>query len=56
MDCADPGPLGAFWADLLGAEIVVAREDLAVVKLDGLLLTAMRVADYVPPGMSPRRR
>ena len=49
LDCADPGPLSAFWADLLGGEIIVTRDDIGVVKLDHVLLTAMRVDDYVVP-------
>ena len=49
LDCTDPGPLSAFWADVLGGEIIVASEEIAIVKFDHLLLTAMRVADYVPP-------
>ena len=49
LDCADPEPLGTFWADLLGGEIAVTREDISVVKLGDLLLTAMRVEDYVAP-------
>ncbi len=49
LDCADPGPLSAFWADLLGGEIIVTTDDIGVVKLDHVLLTAMRVEDYVAP-------
>jgi hypothetical protein len=49
LDCTDPGPLSTFWADLLGGQIVVTSEEIAVVKLDHLLLTAMRVENYVPP-------
>ena len=50
LDCADPIPLGAFWAELLGGEIAFTREDISVVKLaDGLLLSAMRVGAYVAP-------
>ena len=49
LDCADPGPLSAFWADLLGGEIAFSREDIGVVRLDHLLLTAMRVENYVAP-------
>lgn len=49
LDCADPGQLSGFWAELLGGEIAATSEDVAVVKLDHLLLTAMRVDDYVPP-------
>jgi hypothetical protein len=49
LDCTDPGPLSTFWADLLGGEIVVTSEEIGIVKLDHLLLTAMRVENYVPP-------
>ena len=49
LDCADPGPLSTFWAELLGGEIAFTREDIAVVKLEHLLLTAMRVENYTPP-------
>jgi hypothetical protein len=49
LDCADPAPLGAFWAALLGGEIVVERDDIVVVGLDHLLLTAMRVQHHIPP-------
>jgi hypothetical protein len=49
LDCADPGPLGVFWAELLGGEVVISTEDLAVVALDRLVLNAYRVDPYVPP-------
>jgi hypothetical protein len=49
LDCADPGPLGDFWADLLGGETVVNTDRIAIVRLDHFLLTAMRVENYVPP-------
>jgi hypothetical protein len=49
LDCADPGPLSTFWAELLGGEIAFIREDIGVVQLDHLLLTAMRVESYVAP-------
>ena len=49
LDCADPEQLSGFWAELLGGEIAATSEDVAVVKLDHLLLTAMRVDDYVSP-------
>ena len=49
LDCADPGPLSTFWADLLGGEIVLTRDDIGVVKLDHLLLTAMQVENYAAP-------
>ena len=49
LDCADPGPLTTFWADLLGGEILFVREEIGVVKLDHVLLTAMRVDDFTAP-------
>ena len=49
LDCADPGPLSDFWAELLGGDIIFNSEDIAIVKLDHLLLNAYRVEDYAPP-------
>jgi hypothetical protein len=49
LDCGDPAPLTAFWAELLGGEVIVLREDIGVVKLEHVLLTAMLVDDYVAP-------
>lgn len=49
VDCADPGQLSTFWAELLGGEIVFVSKDIAVVKLDHLLLIATRVENYVGP-------
>lgn len=49
LDCADPRRLGAFWAELLGAQIVLSTADVTIVRVDGLLLTALRVEDYRPP-------
>jgi hypothetical protein len=49
LDCADPGPLSAFWAEMLGGEIAVISDNVVVVKLDHLWLTAYRVEDYKPP-------
>ena len=49
LDCADPGSLSTFWADLLGGEVAFIRDEIGVVKLDHVLLTAMRVEDYVAP-------
>ena len=49
LDCSDPGPLSTFWAELLGGKIIFTSEEVVVVKLDHLLLTAMRVENYVPP-------
>jgi hypothetical protein len=49
LDCADPGPLSTFWARLLGGEIAFTSDDVVVVRLDHLLLTAMRIENYRPP-------
>ncbi len=50
LDCADPGPLATFWADLLGGEVLAGKyRGVAVVRLDNILLSAMQVDDYVPP-------
>jgi hypothetical protein len=49
LDCADPRQLGAFWAELLGGAIAHSSTDIVIVRVDGLLLTAMRVEDYSPP-------
>jgi hypothetical protein len=50
LDCGDPGPLSLFWAELLGGQVTVTTESVAIVKVDQRLsLVAMRVEDYVPP-------
>jgi hypothetical protein len=49
LDCAHPPRLGAFWAELLGGEVALSTADVAIVRLDHLLVTALRVEDYEPP-------
>jgi len=49
FDCDDPAPLAQFWADLLGGEIVLISEEVVVAKLKHVLVTAMRVENYLPP-------
>ncbi|HEV3266950.1 MAG TPA: VOC family protein [Acidimicrobiales bacterium] len=49
LDCADPRRLGTFWAELLDGEIIHSSSDVVIVRVDHLLLTALRVEDYVPP-------
>lgn len=49
LDCADPAPLAAFWAELLGGTVVVSTDDLAVVRTDTILIGATRVPDHKPP-------
>ena len=49
IDCADPAPLGRFWAALLGGEIVVEHEQVVIVRAPWISLVALRVDRYVPP-------
>ncbi len=49
LDCDDPRRLGEFWAGLLDGEIAYSSDELTIVRVDGLLLTAMRVEGYKPP-------
>ena len=49
LDCSDPGPLGAFWADLLEGEVAFSSDDFVAVKTDRVWLAATRVGGYVPP-------
>ena len=48
FDCADPRPLTTFWADLLGGEVVRLDDEIGIVRLEHVLLTAMRVDHHVP--------
>ncbi|MGH9132273.1 MAG: VOC family protein [Acidimicrobiales bacterium] len=49
LDCAEPGPLAAFWADLLGGEVAFTSETFVAVKTDRGWLAAVRVDDYRAP-------
>ncbi len=49
LDCADPSPLGAFWAELLGGEVAFTSDDFVAVKTDRGWLAAVRVEDYHAP-------
>ena len=49
LDCSDPGPLSAFWAELLGGVIASTTDHYAIVRLEHIVLIAMRVEDYRPP-------
>jgi catechol 2,3-dioxygenase-like lactoylglutathione lyase family enzyme len=49
VDCPDPGSLGDFYRDVLGADVVSSRPDLVVLIGPGVLLTFERVEDYRPP-------
>ncbi|HVA06034.1 MAG TPA: VOC family protein [Acidimicrobiales bacterium] len=49
MDCADPGRLSVFWAELLDCQVAFSNEDFAAVKTDRVWLVATRVENYLPP-------
>ena len=49
LDCADPAPVGRFWADLLDGEIVGSNERYSIVRTDHVVVAAMRVPDHTPP-------
>jgi Glyoxalase-like domain len=49
LDCDDPVPLGAFWADLLDGEVAFSSDDFVAVKTDRVWLAATRVEGYIPP-------
>jgi hypothetical protein len=34
LDCADPSPLAAFWAELLGGEVAFTSDHFVAVKTD----------------------
>jgi len=41
FDCAEPAPLAAFWASLLGGEIAYESDDFVAVKLENLWLSTV---------------
>lgn len=49
LDCADPLPLGEFWAALLGGEVILSEPTTVVVRTDWVRMTALKVSDYVAP-------
>lgn len=49
MDCADPGRLASFWADLLDGEVAFTSDTFAAIRADRIWLAATRVDDYTPP-------
>lgn len=49
LDCADPAPLAAFWAELLGGEIAYTSDAFVAVKTDRVWLSTVLVEDYKPP-------
>jgi hypothetical protein len=49
MDCADPVALGAFWAALLGGEVVMSTPTTVVVLSPTIDVAMVTVDDYVAP-------
>ncbi|MFE9812748.1 VOC family protein [Streptomyces sp. NPDC005227] len=49
LDCADPRPLAAFWAAMLGACVTTESDAFCAVELGRLLLVTVRVPNYRPP-------
>jgi Glyoxalase-like domain len=49
MDCADPHALAAFWASMLGGEILLETDSTVIVLTEWTWLSALKVDDYVPP-------
>ncbi|WP_244931161.1 VOC family protein [Nocardioides sp. W7] len=49
LECSDPAVLAAFWASVLGGEVMVETPDFCAVQVDSLYLGAVRVEDYRPP-------
>jgi catechol 2,3-dioxygenase-like lactoylglutathione lyase family enzyme len=50
LDCADPGPVGDFYAQLLGLEVAYRDENAVMLTGDsGPALGFGRVPDYEPP-------
>lgn len=48
LDCADPTVLAAFWAELVGGEIVFSSDEFVAVKTGRAWLAAVRVPNYTP--------
>ena len=49
LECAEPAPLAAFWANLLGGEVVFESDDFVAVQLDHVWLSTIKVENYKPP-------
>jgi hypothetical protein len=43
LDSSDPGPLAAFYRELLGSEIMFQSDDFVALRGSGVLLTMQRV-------------
>ncbi len=49
LDCAEPEPLAAFWAELLGGEVAFTSDDFVAVKTERGWISAVRVPDFTAP-------
>jgi hypothetical protein len=49
MDCAKARPLAAFWAAMLGGEVMFTSSSTADVRTEWVWISAMEVPDYRPP-------
>jgi hypothetical protein len=49
LDCAEPRPLGEFWAAMLGGEIIMDKPSAVVVRADWIWIAALEVPGYRPP-------
>ncbi len=50
LDCADPGPVSGFWAEVLGLELAHSDENYAMLMgPTGPAIGFGKVADYEPP-------
>lgn len=56
LECADPSPLAAFWAHMLGGEVAVETPGFCAVKAGTLYLGAVRVEGYQPPTWPSQER
>jgi hypothetical protein len=49
FDCDDPRELAEFWAAMLDGEIIFSSASTVGVRTDWMLLTALKVPDYLAP-------
>ena len=49
LDCAEPGPLAEFWAQLLDGTIVFSSDEFVAVQVEQMWLAAVQIPDYQPP-------
>lgn len=49
LDCASPGALATFWAELLGGEVAFTSDAFVAVKTDPVWLAAVQVENYQAP-------